>query len=91
MLINYFNCMREHGVPVTIREQMDLLQALDRNVVFADQQEFYYLSRTVMVKDEKYFDRFDRAFGAFVNGLDSMEGLLEDADALERLRQLGVG
>ena len=86
MLVNYFNCLREHGVPVTIREQMDLLAALDKNIVFADTQDFYYLSRTVMVKDEKYFDRFDRAFGAFVNGLDSVEGLLEALIPEEWLR-----
>ena len=61
MFLNYFNCLREHGVPVTIREQMDLLAALDRNIVFADTQDFYYLSRTVLVKDEKYFDRFEDA------------------------------
>jgi uncharacterized protein with von Willebrand factor type A (vWA) domain len=86
MFLNYFNCLREHGVPVTIREQMDLLAALDRNIVFADTQDFYYLSRTVLVKDEKYFDRFDRAFGAFVNGIDSVEGMLEALIPEEWLR-----
>ncbi len=86
MLVNYFNCLREHGIPVTLREQMDLLQALDRNIVFADNEDFYYLSRIVMVKDEKYFDRFDRAFNAFVNGLDSVEGLLEALIPEEWLR-----
>ena len=55
-------------------------------IVFADTRDFYHLSRTVMVKDEKYFDRFDRAFGAFVNGLDSVEGLLEALIPEEWLR-----
>lgn len=54
-----------------------MLQALNTNLVFADQQQFYYLARTTLVKDERYFDKFDRAVGAFWSGLESIEGLME--------------
>ena len=62
MLVNFFHGLRSGGVPVSIREYLDLLGALRARVVFADVDAFYYLSRAVLVKDEKYFDKFDRAF-----------------------------
>ena len=77
MLVNFFHCLRSHGVPLTIREHLDLISALDCNLAFADQQQFYYLARTTLVKDEKHFDKFDRGMGAFWNGLESIEGLME--------------
>ena len=64
-------------MPVTLIEYLDLLEALQHQVVFADREQFYYLSRAIMVKDEKHFDKFDRAIDAFFNGLESMEGVLE--------------
>tara|TARA_B100000767_G_scaffold264703_1_gene279929 strand:+ start:3392 stop:4567 length:1176 start_codon:yes stop_codon:yes gene_type:complete len=77
MLLNFFDTLRRYGVPVTIGEFLDLLQALDETLVFADQERFYHLSRLILVKDEKHFDKFDRAIDAFFNGLESMEGMLE--------------
>ena len=62
---------------MSIREHLDLLAALNANLVIADQEEFYYLARIVLVKDEKHFDKYDKAFQAFTNGLDSLEGLVE--------------
>lgn len=77
MLLNLFDTLRRYNVPVTIGEFLDLLQALDKNLVFANQEHFYHLSRMILVKDEKNFDKFDRAIDAFFNGLESMDGLLE--------------
>ena len=77
MLLNFFDTLRRYGVPVTIGEFLDLLQALDKNLVFAEQEKFYHMSRMILVKDEKHFDKFDRAINAFFNGLESMDGMLE--------------
>lgn len=77
MLLGLFNEMRAAKVPVSVRELLDLINALKKHVVFADMDEFYYLARTVMVKDERHFDKFDRAFGAYFNGLQDLNELLE--------------
>ncbi len=77
MLVNFFYTLKEYGVPVTIGEHKDLLNALDQHLVFSDTEQFYHLARTILVKDEKYFDRYDRAFAAFSKGLDTLEGLME--------------
>ena len=77
MLLGLFNEMRAAKVPVSVRELLDLINALKHHVVFADMDEFYYLSRTVMVKDERHFDKFDRAFGAYFKGLDNLDQLIE--------------
>ena len=77
MLLNLFDTLRRYDVPVTIGEFLDLLQALDKNLVFAEQEKFYHMSRMILVKDEKHFDKFDRAINAFFNGLESMDGMLE--------------
>lgn len=77
MLINFFFGLRNHGLPLTIKELMDLLEALKARLVFADIDEFYYLSRTILVKDEKYFDRFDRAFGVYFKDLEDIDDVIE--------------
>lgn len=77
MLVNLFYCLKQHGVPVSIREHLDLIAALDADLAFADQEQFYFLARAALVKDEKHFDKFDRAMSAFWSGLDSIEGLVE--------------
>lgn len=77
MLINFFQGLRDAGVPVTTRELLDLLEGMKRHIVFADMDEFYYFSRTCMVKDEKYFDRFDRAFGLHFKELEALDDIIE--------------
>ncbi|MBK6738805.1 MAG: VWA domain-containing protein [Haliea sp.] len=64
-------------MPVTTRELLDLLEGLKKHVVFADIDEFYYFSRTCMVKDEKYFDRFDRAFSLHFKELEALDDIIE--------------
>jgi len=77
MLINFFYTLRRAGLPVTVKELLVLLAGMEKHLAFADIEEFYYLSRTCMVKDEKYFDRFDRAFDTYFKDLQSLEDLLE--------------
>ncbi len=86
MLVNFFHCLKTFGVPVSVREHMDLLAALDADIAFADQEQFYFLARTALVKDERHFDKFDRAVGAFWSGLESIEGLMEAMIPEEWLR-----
>ena len=77
MLINFFQGLRDAGIPVTTRELLDLFEGLKQHLVFADSETFYYFSRTCLVKDEKYFDRFDRAFSAHFKELESLDALIE--------------
>ncbi|WP_102798500.1 vWA domain-containing protein [Bowmanella denitrificans] len=73
MLVGFFFRLRQHGLPVSLRELLDLLGALQQGLVFADMQAFYYLSRTVLVKDESQYDKFDRAFADYFNGVQSLD------------------
>ncbi|MCB1848470.1 MAG: VWA domain-containing protein [Halieaceae bacterium] len=77
MLINFFQGLRDAGVPVTTRELLDLLEGLKRHIAFGSMDEFYYFSRSCMVKDEKYFDRFDRAFGLHFQDLEALDDVIE--------------
>jgi uncharacterized protein len=87
MLINFFLTLRKYKVPVTIRELMDLLHALQYRLVYANIDDFYLLSRTCLVKDEKNYDKFDRAFAAYFKGLEDLHGLLESLIPDEWLRR----
>ncbi len=87
MLINFFMTLRKYKVPVTIRELMDLITALQHRVVYANVDDFYLLSRTCLVKDEKNYDKFDRAFAAYFKGLEDLHGLLESLIPDEWLRR----
>lgn len=73
MLIDFFCKVRDYKVPCTLRELLDLIRALERGVVFASIDDFYSLSRTVLVKDEAHFDKFDRAFADYFKGVASLE------------------
>ncbi len=77
MLVNFFHVLKETGVPVTPRELLDLLEAMERRLVFGDMDDFYSLSRAILVKDEKYYDRFDRAFGLHFQDLEALDDVIE--------------
>ena len=72
MLIGFFFTLKEHRVPVTIREFLTLLEGMERGLAHGRVDEFYFLSRTALVKDEAHFDRFDRAFGAYFKGVETL-------------------
>ncbi len=73
MLIDFFCKVRDYKVPCTLRELLDLIRALEKGVVFASIDDFYALSKTVLVKDEVHFDKFDRAFADYFKGVASLE------------------
>lgn len=77
MLIDFFLEVRRARVPASLREFLDLLEALQKRLAFADMEEFYYLSRLCLVKDERHFDKFDRAFQAYFEGIENLDDLLE--------------
>ncbi|MEX1667721.1 VWA domain-containing protein [Zhongshania guokunii] len=77
MLVQFFLSLRNAGVPVTIRELLDLLAGLQARLAFVDVDEFYQLARLCMVKDEKYYDRFDKAFGRYFSDLSSLDDIIE--------------
>ncbi len=87
MLINFFLTLRKYKVPVTLRELMDLLEALRTRLVYANIDDFYLLSRTCLCKDEKNYDKFDRAFAAYFKGLEDLHGMLESMIPDEWLRR----
>ncbi|TXG01966.1 vWA domain-containing protein [Massilia arenae] len=72
MLIDFFRALREAKVPVSIREFLTLLEALQHQVIPPSLDEFYYLARLTLVKDEAHFDKFDRVFGLWFKGVDAV-------------------
>ena len=85
MLLRYFETLREYRVPISTREMLDLLELMRQRLIFADLGEFYFLSRMALVKDEQFYDRFDRAFADFFDGLDSLESIFSTAHSPELL------
>ncbi|CAA0108213.1 vWA domain-containing protein [Zhongshania aliphaticivorans] len=77
MLVQFFLGLRNAGIPVTIRELLDLIAGLESRLAFVDVDEFYQLARICMVKDEKYYDRFDKAFGSYFSDLSSLDDIIE--------------
>ena len=80
MFLTFFAALKEARVPVTPREYLNLMQALDKGLADHSIDEFYYLSRALLVKDERNLDRFDQVFGATFKGLESLLDAMEKAD-----------
>jgi hypothetical protein len=76
MFVDFFLKLREARVPVSLREYLTLLEAVDAGVADMNVDDFYFLSRAALVKDERNFDKFDRVFGAYFKGIEFL------ADAL---------
>ena len=76
MLINFFYALRNAGVPVSIKELLVLLEALQNHLAFGSIDDFYVLARACLVKDEKYFDRFDQAFGRYFKDMQTVDDLI---------------
>jgi uncharacterized protein with von Willebrand factor type A (vWA) domain len=77
MLVRFFFLLRNAGVPVSITELLTLLEALKAGLGDLSAERFYYLARTCLVKDERYYDRFDRAFAAHFKGAEDLFAALE--------------
>ena len=83
MLIDFFYTLRAAKLPVSVKEFLMLLEAMQANVVgpqsdACSMDDFYYLSRTALIKDEKYFDKFDKAFGAYFKGVEMLTDFSAD-------------
>src|ERR1700740_1297392 len=87
MLSGFFVKLKDHKIPVSIKEWLTLLEAMQKDVISPSIDEFYYLSRTTLVKDEQNFDKFDRAFGEYFKGIESVAGVEFDVPLEWLLKQ----
>jgi uncharacterized protein with von Willebrand factor type A (vWA) domain len=85
MFIQFFENLRKSGVPVSLREYLTFLEALSKNLATYEIENFYILGRTIMVKDERHLDRFDRAFSYTFKGLEEIS--LQDIIKIKELPQ----
>src|SRR5215471_15340497 len=76
MLIGLFESLRTQRVPVSLREWLDLMAALEADFAFADPAAFFHLARTTLVKDERHYDKFERAFAAYFEGVAKIDPAL---------------
>jgi uncharacterized protein with von Willebrand factor type A (vWA) domain len=85
MFLPFFDALRRAGVPVTLREFLGFLEALDAGLATYDVDAFYYLGRTIMVKSEAHLDRYDRAFAESFKGIEiiPIEAVVEALDLPE--------
>jgi uncharacterized protein with von Willebrand factor type A (vWA) domain len=90
VLVGFFFELRKGGVPVTLTEFLTLLEALRARVAWASAEEFYYLARTTLVKDERHYDRFDRVFAEIFNGAQKLFEELVASVPEEWLRALAA-
>lgn len=92
MLTGFFYTLRDAGVPVALNEWLQLMRALREGVAGTSVEEFHSLGRTVLVKDERYYDRYDRAFGSYFKGVEDLFAALDStripADWLEKQAEL---
>jgi uncharacterized protein with von Willebrand factor type A (vWA) domain len=72
MLIDFFFTLKDAKIPVTIKEFLILLEAMQKNVIHPSLDDFYYLARITLVKDEAHYDKFDKAFGLYFKGIDAI-------------------
>ena len=77
MLVKFFFELRAAGVPVSLTELLMLLQGLQAQLAFISAQQFYFLARLTLVKDERFYDRFDRVFAEHFRGAERLFAALE--------------
>jgi len=78
MLIDFFMTVRKAKVPCTVSEYLDLVSAVQGHLTFADLDGFYALSKLCLVKDERHYDKFDKAFAHYFEGIDSLDLAMDD-------------
>jgi uncharacterized protein with von Willebrand factor type A (vWA) domain len=88
MFATFFHELRAAGVPVTLREYLTLIEAMEQDLTDRRVESFYYLSRAALVKDERNLDKFDRVFGHVFKGLDLVEEALAAEIPAEWLKKL---
>ena len=88
MFVTFFHELKSAGLPVSLREYLTLMDALEADLAEKRVEDFYYLARASLVKDEKNLDKFDRVFGHVFKGLDLMSDAVEADIPEEWLRKL---
>ncbi len=79
MFTKFFHELKSAGLPVSLREYLTLMEAMDADLANRRVEDFYYLSRAALVKDERNLDKFDRVFGHVFKGLETLgEGIAAD-------------
>lgn len=81
MFEHFFHALKQARIPVTLKEYLLLLEAMDADVIQMRVEDFYYLSRATMVKDERFLDRFDQVFSKIFRGVEQ----IGDADPAARI------
>ena len=87
MLINFFMTLKEERLPVSFTELITLLECLKKNIIFGNVDDFYHLSRLCLIKDEKNFDKFDRAFAKYFENVEILDELSSHEIPSEWLRK----
>ena len=88
MFVHFFYHLKDAGLPVSLREYLTLMEAMDAEIITRTPEEFYYLARSTLVKSETNLDKFDQVFGHVFKGLESIDGSLEQPIPEEWLRKL---
>ena len=88
MFVSFFQELKSAGVPVTLREYLTLMEAMEKDLAGRRVEDFYYLSRAALIKDERNLDKFDRVFGHVFKGLDLVSDALEVEIPAEWLKKL---
>src|ERR1043166_6258055 len=88
MFVTFFHELKSAGLPVTLREYLTLLEAMDADLASRRVEDFYYLSRATLVKDERNLDKFDRVFGRVFKGLEMVGDGIEANIPAEWLHKL---
>ncbi len=88
MFVTFFQELKTAGVPVTLREYLTLLEAMEQDLASRRVEDFYYLSRAALVKDERNLDKFDRVFGKVFQGMELLEQALAAEIPAEWLKKL---
>src|SRR5438046_9823768 len=73
MFVAFFHELKTAGVPVTLREYLTLMEAMEKDLAGRRVEDFYYLARAALVKDERNLDKFDRVFGHVFKGLENLD------------------
>ena len=87
MLIKFFMTLKEERLPVSFTELFTLLECLKKNIIFGNVDDFYHLSRLCLIKDEKNFDKFDRAFAKYFENVEILDELSSHEIPNEWLRK----
>ena len=88
MFLRFFSELRDAKVPVSLREYLMLMEAMDQQVIGLDVDDFYYLSRTALVKDERNLDKFDRVFAHIFKGFEKVDESLTSEIPADWLKAL---